>query len=191
MSDPFPCPRGPGGGFTLLEVLVVLSVSLLMSALGLPTWQQWMAGRSADQATQELAEAVRRGRSEAMARGEVVTLCPRDPDSPVGAAVCRLDSHDWSGGWLLFVDRGVRGELEADDLLIVARHPGTAGPKVTATLERISFQPSGISLSAASHFDVVPAGAPGAPAAWARRLCINKPGRVRQLPGGVNCEGHP
>ena len=191
MSERVHCPRGSARGFTLLEVLVVLSVSMLMSALGLPTWQQWMAGRSAELTTQDLAEVVRRARSEAMARGEVVTLCPRDPDSPAGAAVCRLDSHDWSGGWLLFVDRGVRGELESGDLLLVARHPGTAGPKVTATLERISFQPSGISLSAASHFDVLPALAPGAPAAWSRRLCINKPGRVRQLPGGVSCEGHP
>ncbi len=182
-------PPGPAPGFTLLEVLVALSVSLLMTALGLPSWQQWMAGRAADLAARDLAEAVRRARSEAMARGEVVTLCPRDPDTPAGAAVCRLDSHDWSGGWLLFVDRGARGELEASDVLITARHPGTGGPQVTATLERISFQPSGISLSAASHFDVIPALAPGGPAAWGRRLCINKPGRVRQLPGGVKCEG--
>ena len=82
-----------------------------------------------------------------------------------------------------------RSLLEDGDVLVRLHMPGAQAPHVQATLGHITFQPTGISLTAASHFDVVPAGhaedeldAPGA-----RRACINKPGRLRTLPGGQAC----
>lgn len=184
-----PLARGMGG-IGLVELMMCLSVLAILASAAVQPLQQYLRARSVDHAVEGLASALARARAEAMARAEVVTVCPRDPRVPEAAAVC-ANSLEWSAGWLVFVDRGRRGVLEPRDLLLQAIQPPANPPRVIATLRRISFQPSGISLNAASHIDVLPEGSdPAAPdVVGSRRACINKPGRLRLLPRAVPCVG--
>lgn len=188
-------PSGPqqaraATGFALLELMIGLSVMIILTSMAVQPVQQYLRGRSVDLAVEGMASALARARSEAMARAEVVTVCPRDPHVADAAAVC-ANSLEWSAGWLVFVDRGRRGVLEQRDLLLLAIQPPANPPRVMATLRRISFQPSGISLNAASHIDFLPEGtSPDRPdVVGSRRACINKPGRLRMLPRAVPCAG--
>jgi hypothetical protein len=86
---------------------------------------------------------------------------------------------------MVFVDQGVRGRLDEGDVVIQVHQPANRTTQVAATLRYITIQPSGISLTAASHFDFLPNG--NADAYGAKRVCINKPGRMRQLSAVVGC----
>jgi type IV fimbrial biogenesis protein FimT len=187
-------PRSPQArgleGSGLVDLMISLSILAILAAAAVQPLQQYLRARSVDHAVEGLVSALARARAEAVARAEVVTVCPRDPQVPEAAAVC-ANSQEWSAGWLVFVDRGRRGVLEPRDLLLQAIQPPANPPRVIATLRRISFQPSGISLNAASHIDVLPEGSdPAMPdVVGSRRACINKPGRLRLLPRAVSCAG--
>ncbi|MBN8486860.1 MAG: GspH/FimT family pseudopilin [Burkholderiales bacterium] len=171
--------------------MIGLSLLAILASVAVQPVQQFVRARSVDQAIEGMVSALARARSEAMARAEVVTVCPRDPLA-VDAVVCG-NRLEWSAGWLVFVDRGKRGLIEPGDVLLMVIQPPANPPRVMATLRRISFQASGISLNAASHIDFVPEGTdPGAPdVVGARRACINKPGRLRLVPGVQPCSGVP
>ncbi|MBQ0961365.1 GspH/FimT family pseudopilin [Ideonella sp. 4Y11] len=179
-----------GAGFGLLELLISLAVLTILASAAVQPAQQMLRARSVDHAVEGMVSALARARAEAMARAEVVTVCPRDPQAGDAAAVC-ANSLEWSAGWLVFVDRAQRGRLEPNDLLLQAIQPPPHPPRVLATLRRISFMPTGISLNAASHIDFVPEGSdPAAPdVVGARRACVNKPGRLRLLSRVLPCAG--
>lgn len=172
-------------GYSLVETLVALGVAGVMGAVGLPKMSDNLSRRHVDSAIQSLSTALRLARAEALKRGEIVTVCPRDASAGESSAVCAAGGHDWSAGWLVFVDRGDRGVLGDEDLLLWFHQPARHAPQVAATIQTISFQGSGVSLSAASHMDFLPNGRQDSPSA--RRVCINKPGRLRVLPGLQAC----
>lgn len=86
------------GGFTLVELLVAITVAGILLGVGVPSFAAVLQEvRLAAQAGQ-LGRALYLARSEAVKRGEFVTLCPRS-----GAALCG-GASDWDGGWLVFAD---------------------------------------------------------------------------------------
>ncbi len=89
--------------------------------------------------------------------------------------------RDWSGGWLMFVDRDSRGDMSANDLLIKVRQAGPQDGPVLGTMRSLSFEASGISLTSASRLRFLPLGAARVDAAidGSQTVCINKPGRAR------------
>jgi type IV fimbrial biogenesis protein FimT len=166
-------------GYSLVETLVALGISGVMATIGLPQMTDNLARRSVDSAILSLSTALRLARAEALKRGETVTVCPRDPRAGDSATICASSGRDWSAGWLVFVDRGERGSLGDADLLLWSHLPPRQAPKVDGTIRYYSFQASGVSLNAASHVDFLPNGREDSPSA--RRVCINKPGRLRAL----------
>lgn len=174
-------------GFTLVETMAALAVSGVLAAIGVPQLTGLMGAKAVDASVASLTEALRLAKSEAMKRGQTVSVCalaaPVNPEAPR----CATSGKDWSAGWMVFADHGVRGRLDDGDQLIRVRQSTSTTTKVTATLRYITLQASGVSLSAASHFDFLPQGQ--ADAYGARRVCINKPGRARVLASVTECAG--
>ena len=83
-------------GFTLIELLVAFAVLSILLAVGVPSFVEMVRESRLSSTTRELAGALQLGRSEAIKRAELVTLCPRGPNDTCG--------EDWSEGWILFVD---------------------------------------------------------------------------------------
>lgn len=176
-------------GFTLIELMLVLSIMSILTAIALPHLRTWIDRSVIDGASSSFRSALRLARSEAMSRSEVVSLCALDGSKPPDVFVCAAGGKDWSSGWMVFVDRDRRGEVNPGDLVLGIYQPGAGAPKIEATLRYISFQPNGVSLTAASHFVYLPTwAAPGdLSAPGALRLCLNKPGRARAVPAPVAC----
>lgn len=172
-------------GFTLVETMTALAVSGILTAVGVPQLSGVMGAKAVEGSVSSLATALRLAKSEAMKRGEPVSVCAMDPQADARNLACAPSGKDWSAGWIVFVDQGTRGRLDDSDLVIQTHQSTSSTTKVTATLRYITMQPTGISLTAASHFDFLPQGQ--ADAYGARRVCINKPGRLRQLPGVMDC----
>jgi type IV fimbrial biogenesis protein FimT len=159
------------------------AVASVLAVAGMPSLGRLLTRQAVLSEVDDFQGAVQRMRSEAIRRGLQVTLCARDPAAGERSLSCRPSGQDWSAGWVLFVDRGKRGSIDADDEVLQVHQPSRRAGSVQATLRYLSFQPIGISSSAASHFLFVPAG--GAPgderSEGSRMVCVNKPGRVRVL----------
>lgn len=76
---------GFAAGFTVLEVLIVLSIVGALAVLAAPSFSHIMASRSAKSAASELFSTLQRARGEAITRNANVTV------SPV--------SGNWQNGW--------------------------------------------------------------------------------------------
>jgi type IV fimbrial biogenesis protein FimT len=86
-------------GFTLIEVLVTISIAVILMALAVPSFTEIMTRNRLVTYNNEFVAALATARSEAIRRGTTVSVCKRASDtSCVGGA--------WSNGWLVVVNTG-------------------------------------------------------------------------------------
>lgn len=95
------------GGFTLVEMLVVLVIAAILLAVGVPSFTYMVdRNRVAGEVNEMLADLALT-RSEALARRGRVIICrsgnPTDPD-----AICDAGG-DWNAGWIVFIDNTTAG----------------------------------------------------------------------------------
>lgn len=134
-----------GRGFTLVELLVVLAVGVILLAIAFPGYAFLVNTTRLAAVTNDLVSAIQLARSEAVKRGTRVTVCKTD-DAMAAMPVCNT-AASWQQGWLVFVDGGVRGVVDAGD--IVLRQQDRASGAVSITARNfgmyISYKPSGVS----------------------------------------------
>ena len=169
-------------GVTLVETLVTLAIAGTVTAVGLPNLNGLHDRTVIESQVGSFQSALRRSRAEAVRLGELVTICALDADTQADEKPsCRATGKNWSGGWLLFVDRGDRGEVDEDDeILLVEAAPAHAG-SIAGTQRYISYRPTGELLSIAAHFRFLPPGEAAVDKALpgSALVCINKPGKPR------------
>jgi len=78
-GNTYSCRRHTGnrraiGGFSLVEMMVVISLLAIMSAIAVPSFTQMIAGNSVDAAANELYGLLQYARGEAVSRGQRVTV---------------------------------------------------------------------------------------------------------------------
>jgi type IV fimbrial biogenesis protein FimT len=117
--------RGPrGGGFTLVELLVALSLLAVLLGLAAPTFARFLDEQRLLGEARRLSEAILLARSEAIKRNGVVILCATAPPEGCG------ESRYWHAGWMAFEDRDGDGEPGPDDPPVPLVEP-QAPPGVT------------------------------------------------------------
>lgn len=116
-------------GFTIIELLTVVTLMAVMLALGIPSFKDFIIGQRVKTAAFSFANAAVYARSEAIKRNADVSL--------VAAA------GGWKNGWTITVGVTTLNQQEplGDSVLIASK-----APKVTAT--QVTYQSSG-RLSAA------------------------------------------
>jgi type IV fimbrial biogenesis protein FimT len=176
-------PRAhPARGFTLLECVIVIAIAVLLLRAAAPGFGRVQAARALAAQAGEFMAALRFARSEAVARGGVVTVCAADTAAPPAAPRCRpAGPADWRGGWLVFADAGARGRLEAGDRLLRVQQAFGHTGGVAGTRGFVSFNAGGFSPDAASHYRFQPE--PSADPPPALLVCVSKQGRPRLVPG--------
>jgi type IV fimbrial biogenesis protein FimT len=167
-------------GFTLAELCAALGVAGVLAAAGMPAMTSLHGKVAVDAQAQGLMSALRLARQEAVKRGELVSVCAMDPASEAGAPECLVRGKDWSAGWLIFVDRDQRGEIDGSDLVLSVAQAPAAAP-VVGTARYMTYRTSGVLLSAMGHFRVLPPGQPAVDAdgPGAALVCVNRTGRPR------------
>lgn len=101
-------------GFTLIELVVVLTISAILVAAAVPSFIWLMSTTRVSNAANNLSAAFERARSESVRRGTVVSICrtlnpnPLPDDSTLActnAAGGGYATGDWSAGWVMFEKR--------------------------------------------------------------------------------------
>lgn len=168
-------------GFTLVELLVVLAVGSILLAIAVPGYGFLVNANRLAAVTNDLVGAIQLARSEAIKRGMRVTVCKT---SNAGAILPACDAAaDWHEGWLVFVDGGTRGVVDAADPLLwvqaQAHHSVRITPGVTYS-SFISYLPNGGSQGSGGlsngKIEICSAG-------LRRDIVINNAGRPRLVSG--------
>lgn len=188
-------PSHAAEGFTLIEQLVTLAVLAIVLALAIPAFSRLLASIRLSAAANELLSSLHLARSEAIRRGERVTLCPAPPDKT------DCTGKAWHEGWIMFVDRILSGQtprLDPGDELLF--RGGPSGRSITIQgngplASYVSFVPSGLSRQLnggflAGTFWLCATGTTAPEPERRRDLVMNAAGRpvlVRPTDGQTRC----
>lgn len=160
------------GGFTLLELLIVMLVLIILISVSLPDFSQMIEARRSDLTIRRLAHAVETARISAITHGSLVTLC-RSPDG----IEC---GGQWQQGILIFTDANGDRQLNQQDTVV--RH--ITFPDINGTIRWRAFQnrqylqitSQGFTRYQNGNFTYCP---DSGEARLARQLIINRVARVR------------
>ncbi len=144
--------KGRSSGFSLLELMIVVTLAALITAIGVPSFQSTVANQRRTAAVNELALAFNLARSEAIKRVRYVSICKSND-----GATCGNPTVEWEDGWIIFAnaDNASPGTVDPGDEIIRV-HPALND---TLTLRRtgvvdgfVSFRPSGtLGTAAVNH----------------------------------------
>lgn len=112
--------KSPQGGFTLVELMVAITVFAIVAAVAIPSFTDMINNYRSVALAEDFVSALNYSRSEAVKRGTNVSIC-----ASKDGVIC-AGANAWSDGWIVFVD-GAATER-------------TTPPVVDAVLRSWSFQ---------------------------------------------------
>lgn len=141
-------------GFTLLELMITLSVASLLVVAATPTFRETIQESRMRAAVTNLEGALNLARMEAMRRNVSVTVCSVADPQAASPQDCKDDDSGWDTGWIVFADRNVDLDFDANDELIRVFPAPEAGLSVlqNGPQDHAQFKPTGTSHNAASSF---------------------------------------
>lgn len=163
-------------GFTLIELMVTITVLAILLMVGLPSMQSFIAQNRLSGNVNEFIAATMMARSEAMKRGSAVTVCRSVNAETSTTNSCDTSNNDWKTGWLVVV---VNTTDSTKNEVLARQGALTTGTTVTPT--STATTPTSIIYNAMG----VPTQAPPGTFAFAfnsqftRSVCFDPSGRAR------------
>jgi type IV fimbrial biogenesis protein FimT len=181
-------------GFTLIEVMITIAIAAILLGVAIPSFSEIIASNRLTTNVNELVTALNLARSEAIKRGQQVTV--RRKGNISGA---------WESGWDVFVDKDVSNAFndDADSTLCETNTDGS--PKEDCLLKTIAALPNGYTIrtGASTYQDYaayLPSGLSKVVTGDTFRLCdstlnttnsraiiVNAAGRARASEGTASC----
>jgi len=158
-------------GFTVIELMVTLSITAILLSLGVPAFQEYSLKQRMNAAISALHTDLLYGRSQAVYQNSQVVACPGNPGDG-----CAL-STDWTAGWIIFVDFNTDRQHQDDEDLL--RHgQGLENIMIHSSAGRTNFRfyPNGTTPGSNGSFSLCGLGGPE----QARKLVISNLGRIRR-----------
>ncbi len=157
--------------FTLLELLITLSIASIVLIAGVPAFQNFTLEQQMKAAIGSLHIDLMVGRSEAVHLSTRVVSCPGSP-----ATGCSDDSN-WSDGWIVFADSNADRQHQTGETIV--RHgQGFENLHIHSSAGRtdIRFFPDGSAPGSNGSITFCGLGGPEK----ARKLVISNMGRIRR-----------
>lgn len=165
-------------GFTLLELMLVIGLLAIGTALAVPGMHSFVTyGRRATEIN-GLHRDLDYARSEAILRGLTVALCTSRDGS-----VCTTDG-DWNDGWIVFVDRNANLDREANETLLRVKPPFTDDNRLKGNrllAHHLGYQREGFLQGV--HNGTITFSTASDNKALRRCLVISRTGRIRTVNG--------
>jgi type IV fimbrial biogenesis protein FimT len=137
-------------GFTMIELMVVIAVAGIMTALAAPSLTKMIASNRIQSEASTFVGDLMYARSEAIKRGEAVSLCASSD------GVRCLNTNTWHSGWIVFSDvnqcsSATTSSTNLNPVRVRARFKGTDTLAATspsgATNNCISFNRDGLATN--------------------------------------------
>lgn len=134
-------------GFTLLELMMTLTIFGILSAVALPELSRLVRDQRIKTATTDVYAALIYARSEAIKRNLNVAVC-----ASTNGTAC-ADSTNWATGWIVFVDSDADGDpASAADIL--RKQDAIGGVTLTGVGTNLSYRRDGRLVAATPNFVV-------------------------------------
>jgi len=125
-------------GFTLLELLVSLSIAAILLTIAIPAWHSWVQSSRIQSYSHTLFAQMQMARAAALSGHQDVVFCPSADQQ-----TCK-DTAAWQEGWILFRDEDGDANFGGQDVLLRVQAGQTQiAISSAASRTRIRFQPSG------------------------------------------------
>jgi len=121
-------------GFTLLELIIVLIISVLLITIGIPGFQTLIQSNRLTAAASNIHNNLLFARNQSVSYLNYVTVCPLEND------VC---GSDWEAGLDIFIDSDNRGVYDADEVLLKTGEAFNNSDTLAFPTTRITFTPAG------------------------------------------------
>lgn len=122
-------------GFSLLELLMTIGIVGIASMLAMSSMSAFLGASDGENYAKELAKSINFSRTQSVATGQTVTLCP------IVEGVC---ANVWSNDITIFIDAANNRTLGTNTILrIVEAIPSGDALSYTGTALGISFYPDG------------------------------------------------
>ncbi|HJV70793.1 MAG TPA: GspH/FimT family pseudopilin [Ideonella sp.] len=129
-------------------MLITLAIAGILLAIGVPAMTSFLAMRSSVANAEELVEALRFARSEAIKRSSQVTVC--STTEPDAADPSCGGTGDWISGWVV--------KHTASGRVLRVQNVVRAMKQINTSEDTVSFEATGIASSGATTFEFVPIG---------------------------------
>ena len=95
-------------GFTLIELMVVLAIAVFIITSAVPGFQSFIQNNRMTTSTHQFITSINLARSEAVKRGQQVSMCISN-----NASTCTgVGTQGWAHGWIIFVDNDNDGQRD-------------------------------------------------------------------------------
>lgn len=200
------CPRTPSShlsvprrltaGFTLVELMVTISVLAILMAIAVPSMQDLILSNNLRNQGNDFTLSIQRARGEAMAQNQCVVLC-KSTTPTAAIPVCDTTDTDWARGWIAYRSPTCSAPTSAaqvnddkDTLLFI--HEAFAITRRINTIgavRSIVFTPRGMTnLGNAGQFNVSDTNASSAKnTQYGRTICLDMVGRTRNITYLADC----
>jgi len=167
----------PMAGLTLIELISVLLIGSILLALSTPI-MNLVRGTTATSLNLEFAKALNFARSEAIKRGNKVTVCRTLHGDKCQGNKKIKQQKDWSNGWIVFSDVNGNGKVNVEqDAILVIHGPLPSGYTLRSNAKvRVTYNPIGISPGFMDSWTLC---TPGKRPSLTRGVVVAYTGRVR------------
>ena len=180
-------------GFTLIEMMVAVTIVAILAAMAAPSLRELMVRNQFSSVGNEFSGSVMRARNEAINRNSCVTMCMSASVDDAEPS-CATTGQDWQAGWIVFLNPKCTTTLnkaDAADDMIMARRPAGASYQLNAqaNVRKFTFDSQGRpdTLNTKQFNLVYESAANSLTTKYGSNICIDGMGRVRSVKAGVDC----
>jgi type IV fimbrial biogenesis protein FimT len=194
------CKRyiGLRGGFTLVEVMIVLTIVGILTSIAVPSFMQMIRSTNISGGVNTFMSDLRYARSESIRRGGGVVMCRSDaPEATVPACGSGSGSsgNGWVSGWIIFHDLNNNAVMDADETVLRVQSPIATINGISDANElssKFRFTPTGRLRDSNSAATLRFGADPVFASAVQRTVCVSSGGRARSAgDGSALCTSDP
>lgn len=174
-------------GFSLIEAMVVVAVLSVLAAVAAPSFQPLLERWRVRQVGSDLENTLYYARSEAIKRGGGITI-EKYPNT-AGGCQNASTTQEWGCGWIVCHDLNNNGTCNANEPKLRELHlSGNVNVMRKPSGKSLKFDRYGMTNGNNTlSFTLLPAST-GVSSNDTYTLCVAAGGRIRTLPGEIDCK---
>ncbi|MDM1270599.1 prepilin-type N-terminal cleavage/methylation domain-containing protein [Acinetobacter indicus] len=99
-------------GFSLFELIVVMAIIGIISAIALPHFQQYLAQQEAKRIRYLLQYSINLAKSQALTYRANIVICP-------SADLQQCQNNQWNSGFIIFIDHNRNRSLDSGESIVL------------------------------------------------------------------------